>query len=340
VTVRLGVLDVGSNTVNLLVVDARSGGHPTPMTSEKAELRLAEQLDPNGCLTDAGMNALVQAVERAAAAATTAECIDMLAFATSALRDAANCDDVVDRVRAETGVVLRLLPGEDEARYTFLAARRWYGWSAGRLLIVDIGGGSLELAAGRDEDPDVAASLPLGAGRLTRDWFTSDPPSSQETAALADWIDSLLTPVADRVQRAGDADLVVGTSKTLRSLARLTGAAPSGAGLYVRRFLTQDGLRQILGFISRLASSDLAELEGVSARRANQLLGGALVASAVMRALGLPHLEICPWALREGVILRRLDMLTGTVDLAVAEAIDDVHLLSAVGDDGSRRPDS
>jgi exopolyphosphatase/guanosine-5'-triphosphate,3'-diphosphate pyrophosphatase len=340
VTVRLGVLDVGSNTVHLLVVDARSGGHPTPMTSEKAELRLAEQLDPNGCLTDAGMNALVQAVERAAAAATTAECIDMLAFATSALRDAANCDDVVDRVRAETGVVLRLLPGEDEARYTFLAARRWYGWSAGRLLIVDIGGGSLELAAGRDEDPDVAASLPLGAGRLTRDWFTSDPPSSQETAALADWIDSLLTPVADRVQRAGDADLVVGTSKTLRSLARLTGAAPSGAGLYVRRVLTQDGLRQILGFISRLASSDLAELEGVSARRANQLLGGALVASAVMRALGLPHLEICPWALREGVILRRLDMLTGTVDLAVAEAIDDVHLLSAVGDDGSRRPDS
>jgi len=339
VTVRLGVLDVGSNTVHLLVVDARSGGHPTPMTSEKAELRLAEQLDPNGCLTDAGMNALVQAVERAAAAATTAECIDMLAFATSALRDAANCDDVVDRVRAETGVVLRLLPGEDEARYTFLAARRWYGWSAGRLLIVDIGGGSLELAAGRDEDPDVAASLPLGAGRLTRDWFTSDPPSSQETAALADWIDSLLTPVADRVQRAGDADLVVGTSKTLRSLARLTGAAPSGAGLYVRRVLTQDGLRQILGFISRLASSDLAELEGVSARRANQLLGGALVASAVMRALGLPHLEICPWALREGVILRRLDMLTGTVDLAVAEAIDDVHLLSAVGDDGSRRPD-
>jgi exopolyphosphatase/guanosine-5'-triphosphate,3'-diphosphate pyrophosphatase len=92
----------------------------------------------------------------------------MLAFATSALRNAANCDDVVDRVRAETGVVLRLLPGEDEARYTFLAARRWYGWSAGRLLIVDIGGGSLELAAGRDEDPDVAASLPLGAGRPDR----------------------------------------------------------------------------------------------------------------------------------------------------------------------------
>jgi len=309
------------------------------MTSEKAELRLAEQLDPSGRVTGAGMDALVQAVGRAAAAAAAAECIDMLAFATSALRDAANCDDVVDRVRAETGVVLRLLPGEDEARYTFLAARRWYGWSAGRLLIVDIGGGSLELAAGRDEDPDVAASLPLGAGRLSREWFTSDPPSSEETAALAGWIDSVLMPVAERVQRAGDADLVVGTSKTLRSLARLTGAAPSGAGLYVRRGLTREGLRQILAFISRMASADLAELDGVSPRRAHQLVAGALVAGAVMRSLGLPHLEICPWALREGVILRRLDMLTGTVDVAVARSIDDAQLLSAASSDGSRRPD-
>ena len=201
------------------------------------------------------MDALVHAVERAAAAAAAADCVDMLAFATSALRDAANCDDVVDVVRAETGVVLRMLPGEDEARYTFLAARRWYGWSAGRLLVVDIGGGSLELATGRDEDPDVAESLPLGAARLAREWFTSDPPSSREIAALAEFTKSVLAPVAGRVRSAGDADLVVGTSKTLRSLARLTGAAPSGAGLCVRRVLTHDGLRQILAFISRMASS-------------------------------------------------------------------------------------
>jgi exopolyphosphatase/guanosine-5'-triphosphate,3'-diphosphate pyrophosphatase len=335
--VRLGVLDVGSNTVHLLVVDAHSGGHPTPMTSEKVELRLAEQLDSSGCVREAGIEALVQAIGQAGVASAAADCVDMLAFATSALRDARNCADVVDRVRAETGVVLRMLPGEDEARYTFLAARRWYGWSAGRLLVVDIGGGSLELASGRDEDPDVAASLPLGAGRLTREWFTSDPPSSRETAALADWIGSVLAPVADRVRSAGDADLVVGTSKTLRSLARLTGAAPSGAGLCVRRVLTRNGLRQVLAFISRMASPDLAELDGVSPRRAHQLVAGAMVADAAIRALGVPHLEICPWALREGVILRRLDMLSGTVDLAGAASIDDAQLLAVASGDGLRR---
>jgi exopolyphosphatase/guanosine-5'-triphosphate,3'-diphosphate pyrophosphatase len=306
------------------------------MASEKTELRLAEHLDPSGCVGQAGTDALVDAVRRASAAAAAAECVDMLAFATSALRDAGNHADVVERVRDDTGVMLRMLPGEDEARYTFLAARRWFGWSAGRLLVVDIGGGSLELAAGRDEDPDVAESLPLGAGRLTRDWFTSDPPPGSEVAALAERIEPALVAMADRVRAAGAADCVVGTSKTLRSLARLTGAAPSGAGPRVPRVLTGEGLHQLLAFISRMASRDLAELDGVSPRRAHQLVAGGLVAAATMRALGVPRLEICPWALREGVILRRLDMLNGGAQLRTAATVDGVRLPAGIGDAGAR----
>ena len=175
---RLGVLDVGSNTVHLLVVDAHRGGRPTPMASEKTELRLAERIDAAGRLTDDGADALVAPVRRAAAAAAAAGCVEVLAFATSALRDATNCAAVTARVRAETGVALQLLPGEDEARYTFLAARRWCGWSAGRLLVLDIGGGSLELAAGDDEHPDVAVSVPLGAGRMTRELVPRRPPAA------------------------------------------------------------------------------------------------------------------------------------------------------------------
>ncbi len=306
---RLGVLDVGSNTVHLLVVDAHRGGHPTPTNSEKSQLRLAEHLDRHGRLTASGAGALVEAVHRAKAAAGRAGCDELLAFATSALRDAGNSAAVLERVRAETGVGLQMLPGEDEARYTFLAVRRWYGWSAGRLLVLDIGGGSLELAAGRDEDPDMAVSLPLGAGRLTRRWFSGDPPSHEETDALAAHLDAELEAVARQICSQGEFELAVGTSKTFRSLARLTGAAPSSAGLRTRRTLTDAGLRQLVRFISRMASRDLAELEGVSAGRAHQLVAGALVAGAAMRALGVTELELCPWALREGVILRRLDTL-------------------------------
>jgi exopolyphosphatase / guanosine-5'-triphosphate,3'-diphosphate pyrophosphatase len=306
---RLGVLDVGSNTVHLLIVDAHRGGHPNPMRSETTPLRLAEHLDERGRLTSADTAALVRTVARAKAAAALAGCAELLAFATSALRDAENSAAVLERVRTETGIGLSVLPGEDEARYTFLAVRRWCGWSAGQLLVLDIGGGSLELAIGRDEDPAVAESLPLGAGRLTRRWFGTDPPTRAEIDALADELDARLAPVARRMRELGEFDLAVGTSKTFRSLARLAGAAPYGAGLRIRRTLTEPGLGKLVAFISRMSSGDLAELDGVSASRAHQLVAGALIAGAAMRALRITELDICPWALREGVILRRLDAL-------------------------------
>ena len=305
---RLGVLDVGSNTVHLLVVDAHRGAHPTAQSSTKTALRLAEHVS-GGVLERKGADALVSAVAEARREARALACDDLLAFATSAVRDATNSDAVLARVRDETGVDLQVLTGPDEAALTFLAVRRWFGWSAGRLLSLDIGGGSLEMAVGRDEAPDVALSLPLGAGRLTRDWFASDPPERKETRALAEYVHDTVAPAAAALLDGGAPDRAIVTSKTFRSLARLTGAASRSAGPRVRRRLTAAGLRQVVAFISRMSSTDLAELEGVSASRAHQLVAGAIVARAAMDALGLEEVEVCPWALREGVILGRLDQV-------------------------------
>ncbi len=304
---RLGVLDVGSNTVHLLVVDAHRGGHPTPMSSTKASLRLAEAIDESGKLTRRGAGRLIETVDEFAKIAASSGCTDVMAFATSAVRDATNSEDVLARVRSETGVDLQVLSGTDESRLTFLAVRRWYGWSAGRITNLDIGGGSLELSTGVDEAPDVALSLPLGAGRLTREWLPDDPPGRRRVAMLRDWLDTELADASKAVLEGGPPDLAVGTSKTFRSLARLTGAAPSAAGPRVKRTLTANGLRQLIAFISRMTAADRAELEGVSAERAPQIVAGALVAEATMRALSLEWVDICPWALREGIILRRLD---------------------------------
>ncbi|HVV11109.1 Ppx/GppA phosphatase family protein [Amycolatopsis sp.] len=313
---RLGVLDVGSNTVHLLVVDAHRGAHPTPMHSEKTVLRLAEQINNSGELTKAGADALVSAVHSAKTSAARLGCEEVMAFATSAVREATNSGKVLRKVRDETGVELRALSGVDEARLTFLAVRRWFGWSAGRLLVLDIGGGSLEVAMGIDEEPELAESVPLGAGRITRTRFSHDPPSRSELVATSAWLDEQLTPLTRKVAKVGQPDRVVATSKTFRSLARLTGAAPSGAGPRVRRTLSETALRQLIAFVSRMTAADLAELEGVSSSRAHQLVGGALVAQAAMRALSLAELEICPWALREGLILRRLDHSNGSDDTA------------------------
>lgn len=281
------------------------------MSSTKETLRLSENTNDAGDITGAGADRLVSTVRDFAAIAEKSGCGELMAFATSAVRDANNSDDVLSRVRTETGVSLEVLSGVDEARLTFLAVRRWFGWSAGRILNLDIGGGSLELTTGGDEDPDVAFSLQLGAGRLTRDWLEADPPGKRRVAVLRDWLEAELTVPAKEILAAGDWDRSVATSKTFRSLARLTGAAPSGAGPRVKRTLTASGLRQLIAFISRMTASDRAELEGVSSDRSQQIVAGALVAEASMRALGVEELEMCPWALREGLILRKLDTEMG-----------------------------
>jgi exopolyphosphatase/guanosine-5'-triphosphate,3'-diphosphate pyrophosphatase len=307
---RLGVLDVGSNTVHLLVVDAHPGARPWPATSHKVELQLARHLTDDGRIDPDGADALVRFVHSCLEVADDSGVEQTLAFATSAIRDAPNGEQVLARVRGETGVDLRVLPGGDEARLTFLAVRRWFGWSAGRLLVLDIGGGSLELAVGDDELPDAAVSLPLGAGRLTRDWLPGDPPTTEEVRAVRKFVRAEVARVFREVTRFGEPDMVVGTSKTFRSLARVCGAAPSGEGPHVPRTLRRTALAEQLPALAGMTVARRAELPGVSASRAGQLLAGALVADAALDLLGAPSLTLCPWALREGIILRRLDTLS------------------------------
>ncbi|MCW2620515.1 MAG: Ppx/GppA family phosphatase [Frankiales bacterium] len=309
---RLGVLDVGSNTVHLLMVDAHPGAHPDPVRSHKSELHLAELLYDDGSLGARGAEVLCDAVVAARLEAEAEGVEDLVAFATSAVRDATDSAAVLALVKERSGVELLVLPGEDEARLTFLAVRRWFGWSSGRLLCLDIGGGSLELAAGRDEEPDVALSLPLGAGRLTRDWFgTSDPPSKRAIAGLRAYARDALEEAAPRLVADAQPDRGVVTSKTFRSLARLGGAAPYNEGPRVARQLTLAGLEPTVALLSHMKIADRSRLPGVSPSRAGQLLAGAIIAQEAIRACGLTTVDVCPWALREGVILRRLDWLGG-----------------------------
>ncbi|MGX1564915.1 Ppx/GppA phosphatase family protein [Streptomyces sp. NPDC055509] len=304
---RLGVLDVGSNTVHLLVVDAHPGACPLPAHSHKAELRLAQLLDDDGAIGPHGVDQLVSVVRDALQAAEDKGVEDLLPFATSAVREARNADDVLARVRAETGVELQVLTGAEEARLTFLAARRWFGWSAGKLLVLDIGGGSLEVAYGIDEEPDAAVSLPLGAGRLTSGWLPGDPPSQDDVRALRRHVRTEIARTVGEFSRIGSPDHVVATSKTFKQLARIAGAARSAEGPYVQRELKRESLEAWVPRLAGMTEAERAELPGVSEGRASQLLAGALVAEGAMDLFGVERVEICPWALREGVILRRLD---------------------------------
>jgi len=306
---RLGVLDIGSNTVHLLVVDAYPGARPLPAFSHKVELSLAAHLERDNTLSVRGEERLTEVVAESLRMAEDKGVEDYIAFATSAVRDAGNADDVLVRIQRKTGASIRVLSGENEARLTFLAARRWFGWSSGRLLVVDIGGGSLEIAAGLDEEPEAVMSLPLGAGRLTRDWFTADPPPAKEVRALRRHVRTEIARLVGPLRRGGAIDHAVGTSKTFRQLARIGGAAPSSEGVYARRFLQHDDVSLWAERLSGMDTGERSRLPGVSEGRAAQMPAGAIVADAVMDLMNVGQLEICPWALREGVILKRLDTL-------------------------------
>lgn len=305
----MGVIDVGSNTVHLLAVDAHWGARPFPASSYKIDLRLSEHTTDDGEISKEGRDKLVDFVRRCTHRAEDWGIETLIGFATSAIREAPNGDDVLAKVEKETGVRLQVLPGVDESRLTFLAARRWFGWSSGRLMVVDIGGGSLEIAAGIDEDPDVALSLPLGAGRITRERLTGDPPSPDLIKTVRKEIRTEIARTMRELAKVGPPDRYVGTSKTIRSLARMCGAAPSSEGPYVRRVLDRDELRRLVPRLAKATALERCALPGVSEERCHQVLAGALVIEAVMDIVDIDRLVICPWALREGVILQTLDLI-------------------------------
>lgn len=302
----LGVLDVGSNSAQLQVVEVRPGAPPLPTHAVKEPTLLGEAFDPDGSIDLAGVNRVVEAVQRALVAARRLGVEQLYVFATAAVRDATNRDMILTRIEREAGVRPQCLTGADEARLTYLAVHQWYGWSAGRLLVVDIGGGSMEIVLGRDAEPELAVSLPLGAGRLTRMFVFDDPPKRKQLVALRRYVNATLREVADRLRWEGTPDRAIATSKTFKQLARLAGAPAQRKGPFARRSLTAQDLDSWIPRLARLRVGQRAKLRGLSRTRAGQIIAGALVARATMKALNVPAVDVCPWALREGIILHYL----------------------------------
>ena len=283
------------------------GARPTPTTNYKVELRLTQYLNKSGTISVEGIKLLHEAIAAAVAHARENNTDEVLAFATSAIRDAKNGPSIIQEINERHQIDLQILTGDEEARMTFLAVRRWFGWSAGKLLMLDIGGGSLEIASGVDESPEATLSLPLGAARLTRDFLSGDPYSSKDVKFLQSYVVSILEEKLPAILRSHDANHFVATSKTFRTLARLSGHWFNENPKY----LEIANLEAMTAKLALMNDSARAELPGVSTSRAQQIVAGAVVARSVMDVLDINRVEICPWALREGIVLRRLDWLQG-----------------------------
>lgn len=314
---RLAVVDVGSNAVNLLITDTQAGAGELPLAARawKARTRLAQRVGPDGTIAAKGVRIVAQAVTQAIREARQDQVDELFTYATATIRDAPNGPQVADAVHAETGVRLSTLTGVQEAQMTFLAARRWVGWRAGPMLLLDIGGGTLEVAFGRDRLPETALSLPLGAGRLTRELLHPDdgPVTSKALRRLRRHVREQIATIAQRMSWEAPRTAVA-ASTTFHQLARLTGAAPQNRGPFVERRLERRALAPWIEKLAAIPAEDRAALPGVSTHRAAQILAGAVVGYELMHGLNIDSVTLCPWGLREGILLRRLEARSRPLD--------------------------
>ncbi|MEU4744164.1 exopolyphosphatase [Actinosynnema sp. NPDC023658] len=304
---QVGVLDVGCFSAHLVVV---SGSPLHPVLSHKTRLRLDQALDRHNRLRPEGVNQVVNAVRTAHRIAERAGVSGIVPFATSIIRDAPNADQVISEVARRTGTELRVLPGREEARLAYRAARQWFGWHLGPMLVLDVGGGTVELAAGEDVEPSLTRSLPLGARAVTRR-LDLDRALARDHRGLARGQVLVHDRVVAALEGASLSDhRAVGCSKVFQQLARLAGARPQHEGPFVPRTLRLADLRGWIPRLARMPAPKRARLPGISRHRAGQSLAGALVAEALMVATGHDEVRICPWSTREGLLLS----LIGTGD--------------------------
>jgi exopolyphosphatase / guanosine-5'-triphosphate,3'-diphosphate pyrophosphatase len=295
---RVGVLDVGCFSAHLVVVD---GDRPMePVASYKIRLRLDREIDQVGRISADGIEQISAAVGQATKRAEHMGMPPVVAYATSSIRDAANAEQVVKRVARRTGVELELFSPEREAYLSYVAARRWFGCAAGMVTVLDVGGGTAELAAGAGPHPLTTHSIPIGARTLARAGLENAKCLAKMRAELVEQVRATMP------QLPGDSS-AVGCSKVFQQLARLAGARPQREGLYVARTLRLEDLTKWIPRLAKLPAHRRAELPGISPHRARQSLAGAVLAETLMRVTGHDAVTICPWSTKEGLLITLLD---------------------------------
>ncbi len=301
---RIAAFDLGTNSFHLLVVDAHPDGTFAPLVREKEMLRLGDVLSHEGRISEAAMKRAVTTVRRFRALAEGVDSDDVVACATSAIREADNGGELVDRINSEAGVRVSVISGLEEARLIFEAVRASVVIDPGPALCLDLGGGSLEVTVGDTSGLRWASSVKLGAARLTAELVGTDPLSSEDVRRLRERVTSLLAPLADEVAPLHPT-MAVGTSGTFMALARMVAARRSG-GIPTSVNQLSFGREEFLAVhdqILKLSAGERVRLPGLDARRADIIPAGSVLLVTAMELFGFDDLTISEWALREGIVL-------------------------------------
>jgi exopolyphosphatase/guanosine-5'-triphosphate,3'-diphosphate pyrophosphatase len=300
---RVGAIDIGTNSVHLFVADVAPDGTVTVVEKQRHQVELGE----GGMVAGLTPAAIDRALVALHAFRTTCDSLGVEAIhcaATSAVREAANGVDFCKRVKAETGIHVRVISGLDEARLIYLGARQHLDFSRGRVLLVDLGGGSTEFILCDAEMAYVRASLPLGHLRAAAVRPSRGAPSRTDLDAIRAWARAELDALRPRIH-PGDVARMVGTSGTFRTLARMATIARGDFppehddGL----MLTRAELEDLLERLPRLSPARLVALPGMDPRRKATLPAGAAVIAEILAFAEVDHLTTSAYALRDGLIV-------------------------------------
>jgi exopolyphosphatase / guanosine-5'-triphosphate,3'-diphosphate pyrophosphatase len=309
-TVRtLAAIDVGTNSIHMVVVQIRTEIPAFSIISkEKATARLGERDPLTGELTVAAMARATEALRRCQAIAKSLNAEQILAVATSAVREAPNGPAFVEQVYSDLGLAIDLIAGTEEARRIYLGVLSGLEFQTVPHLIIDIGGGSTELILGAGQEPLCLTSTKVGAVRLTEQFITSDPINDADFQAMQFHARGMLERAIQDVQDAIPPDVVprmIGTSGTIEALATLQALRKQGSvpePMNGHCFSLKE-LQEIIATLRKLTLAERAAMPGMNDRRAEILLAGAVILQEAMVQLKQTEIQICERALREGVIV-------------------------------------
>jgi exopolyphosphatase/guanosine-5'-triphosphate,3'-diphosphate pyrophosphatase len=300
---RLAAIDVGSNSVHMVIADVRRDGHFEVIDRVKEMVRLGRNTFTSGRLAREPMELAVRALKNFARLAKVRRVDRIRAVATSAVREAQNGEAFIARIRRETGLRVQIISGAEEAQFIFNAARHALGLEGGPYLLIDVGGGSVELVLVRDGEALWMESLPLGVARLTERFLTSDPPDPAEVRRLEDHLHRKLDALLRKARRA-EVVRAIGTSGTINALVAMARVARDGEQDRLHGLsIPATDVTWLRNRLLKLSADERAELPGADPKRADLMPAAAVLADFVLEHAGAPELVACTWALREGILL-------------------------------------
>ena len=299
---RLAAIDVGSNSLHMIVAQADADGGVTTLWRLKEMVGLGRMSFPSHHNSQEAMDRAIVTLRRFQQEAQRRQCEKVLAVATSAIREAGNGGDFIERARRELGMSIRVVSAREEARLICLGVRHAVDLKGGPHFIIDIGGGSVEFIVADNERAHLLESRKLGAARMTNQFIHTDPADPKELKALLAHYDKTLSPILEQVA-SHKPTRVLGTSGTLENLVAMSGGEPAASGNIFGGTLERGKFVKLLDDLLESRAKDRAQMRGLDDQRRDQVLAGALLVNEIFRRLDIKEIRLCKAALREGILV-------------------------------------